>query len=277
VSLTYIEGITDGGALMRRLGEAATKKPVVILKGGSTSGGAQAAASHTGALAADDAVFDGACRSHGLTRARSVEDAFETAATFATQPPPQGSNVVVLTTAGGWGVMTADAITRERDLVLIALPDDLALAVDEHLPPRWSRANPIDCAGGETRDTIPTVLRLIAEHPEVDAIIYIGVGIQSNQARMMREGKFFPDHGLGRIVEYHERQDRRFAKAAHDLSRETGKPILCATELAIADPANPGPVAVRESGRVCYPSGERAVAALGHLVRRQRYLKRIAT
>jgi acyl-CoA synthetase (NDP forming) len=276
VSLTYIEGITEGDVLLRRLGAAAAKKPIVLLKGGSTSGGAMAAASHTGALAADDAVFDGACRAHGLNRAHSVEDAFETAATFATQPLPSGPNVVVLTTAGGWGVMTADAITRQRDLVLMSLPDDLALAVDEHLPPRWSRANPVDCAGGETRDTIPTVMRLIAEHPEVDSIIYIGVGIQSNQARMMREGRFFPDHGVERIVEYHERQDRRFAEAAHELSLEMGKPILSATELAIADPDNPGPASVRGSGRLCYPSGERAVAALAHLVRRQRYLGRIA-
>jgi acyl-CoA synthetase (NDP forming) len=88
----------------------------VLLKGGATAGGARAAASHTGALAADDKVFDGACRAAGITRAMSVEEAFEAAATFATQPLPAGPNVVVLTTAGGWGVVTADAITRDPDL-----------------------------------------------------------------------------------------------------------------------------------------------------------------
>ena len=81
------------------------------VKGGATEGGARAAASHTGALAADDKVFDGACRAAGITRAATVEEAFEAAATFATQPAPAGPNVVVLTTAGGWGVVTADAIT----------------------------------------------------------------------------------------------------------------------------------------------------------------------
>ena len=55
-------------------------------------------------------------------------------------------------------------------------------------------------------------------HPYVDAVIYLGLGIQSNQARMMREGRFYPDHGLERIVAYHERQDERFAEAAHELS-----------------------------------------------------------
>lgn len=277
VGLAYVEGITDGAGLMSRLGAAAARKPLVLLKGGSTAGGARAAASHTGALAADDKVFDGACRAYGITRATTVEEAFEAAATFATQPLPSGPNVVVLTTAGGWGVVTADAITRDPDLQLLELPADLLAAIDEHLPPRWSRNNPIDCAGGETRDTIPTVMGLIADHPAVDAIVYIGLGIQSNQARMMREGGFHPDHGLDRIVEYHERQDRRFAEAAAELSERTGKPILSATELAVADPANPGPAAVRATGRLCYPSGDRAVTALGHLYRYARHRARRAT
>lgn len=274
VGLAYIETVRDGAAFMARLGEAATRKPLVVLKGGATAGGARAAASHTGALAADDHLFDGACRAYGITRAAGVEEAFEAAATFATQPLPRGPRVVVLTTAGGWGVVTADAISRDRDLVLVDLPDDLSAAIDAHLPPRWSRNNPVDCAGGETRDTIPTVLQLLAEHRDVDAVVYLGLGIQSNQARLMREGGFFPGHGLERIVEYHERQDRRFAQAAAALSDSTGKPILCASELAVADPDNPGPAAVRESGRLVYPSGERAVAALAHLYRYARHRER---
>jgi acyl-CoA synthetase (NDP forming) len=274
VGLAYLEGITDGRGLFEQLAGAARKKPLVLLKGGATAGGARAAASHTGALAADDKVFDGACRAAGITRAATVEEAFEAAATFATQPAPRGPRVVVVTTAGGWGVVTADAITRDRDLELIELPADLRLAIDELLPPWWSRSNPIDCAGGETRDTIPDVLRLVAEHDAVDAIVYLGLGIQSNEARLMREGPFYPDHGLRRIVEFHERQDARYAKAAAELSDATGKPILVATELAVADPDNPGPAAVRASGRLCYPAGNRAVAALGHLWRDAKHRRR---
>jgi acetyltransferase len=274
VSLAYLEGIVDGRSLMSRLAEVAAVKPLVVLKGGATEGGARAAASHTGALAANDRIFDGACRAAGVTRVGSVEEAFDAAATFATQPLPAGPNVVILTTAGGWGVVTSDAVTRDPDLRLLDLPEDLLSAIDEHLPPRWSRNNPVDCAGGETRDTIPTIMRLIAEHPSVDSIVYLGLGIQSNQARLMREGRFHPDHGLDRIVEYHERQDRRFAEAADELSRATGKPILVATELAVADPANAGPAAVRDTGRLCYPTGDRAVAALGHLYRYARHRER---
>jgi acetyltransferase len=180
---------------------------------------------------------------------------------------PKGPNVVVLTTAGGWGVVTSDAIANDGSLQLMPLPDDLKASIDTKLPPRWSRNNPVDCAGGETRDTIPEVMEMIATHPDVDAVIYLGLGIQANQARLMREGSYYPDHGLERIVEYHERQDSRFAEAAHRLSASTGKPILVATELAVADPDNPGVKTVRETGRLCYASGNRAVVALGHLYR----------
>jgi len=267
VALTYVEGISDGRGLMERLARVTPVKPVVLIKGGATDKGARAAASHTGALAANDAIFDGACKASGVTRAATVEEAFEAAATFATQPLPKGPNVVVLTTAGGWGVVTSDAIANDGSMQLMTLPEDLLAQIDTKLPPRWSRNNPVDCAGGETRDTIPEVMAMIAEHKDVDAIIYLGLGIQANQARLMREGAFYPDHGLDRIVEYHERQDARFAQAAHDLSVSTGKPILLATELAVADPENSGVQTVRETGRLCYASGNRAAIALGHLYR----------
>ena len=267
VGLAYLEGISDGRSLMTRLAGVAARKPLVLVKGGATESGAHAAASHTGALAANDKVFDGFCRAAGITRAETVEEAFEAAATFATQPLPKGPNVVIMTTAGGWGVVTSDALARDGLLKLLELPEDLKAQIDGKLPPRWSKANPVDCAGGETRDTIPEVLEMIALHPDVDAVIYLGLGIQSNQARLLREGGFYPDHGIERIVAYHERQDERFALAADELSRRTGKPILTATELAVADPDNPGPLTVRATGRLCYASGNRAVTALGHLYR----------
>ncbi|CAN5264137.1 acetate--CoA ligase family protein [soil metagenome] len=270
VGLAYVEGVPDGRAFLARMTDVARAKPLVLVKGGATAGGQRAAASHTGSLATDDRVFDGACRQAGITRATTVEEAFEAAATFATQPLPAGPRVVVMTTAGGWGVVTADAIAATA-LELTQLPADLLAAIDEKLPPRWSRNNPVDLAGGETRDTIPEVLELIASHPEVDAVIQLGLGIQANQARLMRRGPFYPDHGLERIAAYHERQDTRFAEAAAEISNATAKPILLATELAVADPDNAGPAAVRATGRLCYPSANRAVIALAHAWERTRW------
>jgi acyl-CoA synthetase (NDP forming) len=264
VALAYVEHMGDGRTFYEQVRAVSGSKPVVLVKGGVTAAGQQAAASHTGALATEDRVFQGALRQAGVVRAAGIEEAFELAATFATQPLPAGPNTVVVTTAGGWGVVTADAISSSS-LHLMPLPDDLRSAIDGKLPPRWSRSNPIDMAGGETRDTIPEVLELVASHPEVDAVIYLGLGIQSNTARALRHAPFYPEHGLERIVAFHERQDRRFAEAAAAASEATGKPVLTATELAVADPANPGPATVRATGRLCYPSANRAVTALDRL------------
>jgi acetyltransferase len=90
----------------------------------------------------------------------------------------------------------------------------------------------------------------------------------------MRGSDWYPDHGLERIVEFHERQDARYAQVAAEVSAATGKPILTATELSVTDPTNPGPATVKETGRLCYSTANRAVTALGHLYRYARYLDR---
>lgn len=263
VSLVYIEGVRDGVRLRRAMARAAGAKPLVLVKGGAAAEGQRAAASHTGSLASDDRVFDGICRQVGALRAPDVEHAFEWAASFATQPLPRGRRTIVFTTAGGWGVLAADACAA-AGLTLIPLPEDLRRAIDALVPPRWSRSNPIDLAGGETRDTIPQVLDLVCAHPEVDAVVHLGLGIQAAQAHAFRSGPFFPGYGLDRIVEFHERQDRRYARAAREASERHRKPVLSATEQTYTDRSygNPGPVGVREEGRLCYPSAHRAVSAL---------------
>jgi acetyltransferase len=218
-------------------------------------------------LASDDNVFDGLCRQLGVTRARDVDEAFDAAALFSTAPLPRGNRVAILTTAGGWGVVTSDALSNDGVLELAQLPVAVMEQLDGLLPARWSRNNPVDCAGGETRDTIPAVLEVLAASDAVDAVVYLGIGIQANQARLMREGRFYPDHGLARIVDYHERQDERFATAASELMKRYDKPILVATELAVADADNAGPRTVRSLGEMCFASGPRAVRALAHTYR----------
>src|SRR5262249_49135017 len=157
VGLAYLENVRDGRALADTLARVTCTMPVVLVRGGTTSAGQRAAVSHTGALASDERVFAGMCRQVGVQLAPTADEAFDVAATCAPQPLPRGPKVAVLTTAGGWGVLTADAITRSQ-LELATLPPDLLAQIDALLPPRWSRGNPIDLAGSETRDTIPDVL-----------------------------------------------------------------------------------------------------------------------
>jgi len=267
VALAYLEGIGDGARFIESLRRLTARKPLVLVKGGAAAAGARAAASHTGSLATDDRVFDGVLRQHGGLRAASVEEAFEWAATLATQPLPRGRRVVVFTTAGGWGVLAADACTR-AGLDVVPLPDDVTRAIDAMVPARWSRNNPVDLAGGETRDTVPEVLDLICAHEDVDAVVHLGIGIQAASANVLKTGPFHPDYGLGRIVDFHERQDRRYARAAREASERHGKPVLTATELVNTDRAydNPGPQGVKEEGRYCHASAHRAIRALRALV-----------
>jgi acetyltransferase len=263
VALVYVEGLGSGARFRRAVERLTRRKPLVLVKGGVADAGKRAAASHTGALASDVAVFDGICRQLGVLRAPTIEDAFEWAATLATQPLPRGDRTVIFTSVGGWGVLAADACAG-AGLDVIALPKDVEAAIDEMVPPRWSRNNPIDLAGGETRETIPAVLDLLAGHPDIDAIIHLGLGIQANQAQAFRSGPYFADHGLERIAGFHESQDARYATAAIEASERHGVPVLSCTELVTADRdyGNAGPLAVRDAGRVCYPSAHRAVRAL---------------
>jgi acetyltransferase len=275
VSLVYLEGVGDGRRFLEVARKHCAAKPLVVLRGGVTERGKSAASSHTGALASDERVFAGACRQAGISRVDTVEEAHEVAATFATQPLPAGRRTLVITAAGGWGVLTADACIA-AGLELVPLPDDLRAAIDALVPSRWSRGNPIDLAGGETRETIPEVLELAAAHPEVDAIVYLGIGIQAAQANVFKGGEFYPDYGLDRIAEFHERQDRRYAHAAAEASRRHQKPVLVATDLVHTDRAygNAGPLGVAESGRLAYASGHRAIRALLHLVRYAEHRRR---
>ncbi len=266
VVLAYLEGVPDGARLRASMARLTARKPLVLLKGGAAAEGQRAAASHTGSLASDDRVFDGVCASVGAVRASTVEQAFEWAASFATQPLPRGRRTIVFTTAGGWGVLAADACAA-AGLELIPLPEDVRARIDALVPARWSRGNPVDLAGGETRDTIPQVLEILCSHPEVDGVVQLGLGIQAAQANLFRSGPFSADPGLDRIAGFHERQDRRYAEAAREASERAGKPVLVATELVYTDRdyGNAGPLAVREGGRVCHPSAHRAVAALAAL------------
>jgi acetyltransferase len=268
VTLAYLEGVEDGRRFLEVARAHTRRKPLVVVRGGVTERGKRAASSHTGALASDDRIFQGVCRQAGITRCETIEEAYETAAAFATQPLPRGDRTLVFTVAGGWGVLTADAAVQSG-LDLIPLPEDLRAEIDRRVPARWSRENPVDLAGGETRETVPEILELVAAHPDVDAVIYLGIGIQAAQAQVVKTGSLYPEHGLDRVVSFHERQDRRYALAAGEASRKHGKPVLVATDLTYTDRhyGNAGPLGVIESGRVPFPSGHRAVRTLNHMIR----------
>ena len=263
VVVAYVEGLPNGRQFYNSLNDTASNKPVIVLRGGSTKSGAKAAASHTGSLASDHAIFTDMVKQAGGYLATDVDDAFALAATFATQPLPNGKNTVVMTTAGGWGVLTADAVAN-AELELLPLPKDLESSIDTLLPPRWSRNNPVDLAGGETRDTIPDLLSMLLEHKAVDSLIFLGLGIQGNVARSYFESPLATD-GTNRMATFHSAQEKRYAESIVEAINNFNKPVLVASELSVADPENPGPKSIRDSGLMCYRSPLVAVKCLERL------------
>jgi len=264
VVVIYVEGIPDGRRFYESLQTLACKKPVIIIRGGSTKSGAIAAASHTGSMASDFSIFSAMVRQAGAFLANGVESAFNFAATFSTQPLPKGNSVVVMTTAGGWGVLTADAISG-TNLELLRLPDDLKTTIDSMLPPRWSKNNPVDLAGGETRDTIPELLSVLLKHESVDSLIFLGLGIQGNVARSYFESPY-ANEGTDRMANFHASQEQRYAESIIDAMKKYRKPVLVSSELSFADPNNPGPKSLRDRGFPCYNSPGNAVQCLSQLV-----------
>jgi acetyl coenzyme A synthetase (ADP forming)-like protein len=166
----HLEDLKDGRAFVQAARETVRKKPIVVLKAGRTSAGARAAGSHTGALAGDDKVYDDILRQAGVIRAPGLKDMLEYARALPVLPTPKGDNVVIITGAGGSGVLLSDACV-DNGLTLMDIPKDLDEAFMRYIPPFGAAGNPIDITGGEPPSTYEATIRLGLEDPRVHALI----------------------------------------------------------------------------------------------------------
>ena len=146
------------------------KKPIVMLKAGRTSMGARAASSHTGALAGNDKIYDDVLRQSGVIRAKALREMLEYARAIPVLPTPKGENVVIITGAGGSGVLLSDACV-DNGLKLMAMPPDLDAAFRKFIPPFGAAGNPVDITGGEPPKTYQNTIRLGLEDPRIHALI----------------------------------------------------------------------------------------------------------
>ena len=166
----HLEDLKDGRAFAEVAKRVSRKKPVVVLKAGRTSMGARAASSHTGALAGNDKIYDDVFRQSGVIRAKSLRDMLDFARGIPLLPTPEGNNVVIITGAGGSGVLLSDACV-DNQLTLMAMPPDLDAAFRKFIPPFGAAGNPIDITGGEPPTTYQNTVRLGLEEPRIHALI----------------------------------------------------------------------------------------------------------
>ncbi len=176
VILLYLEDLEDPKGfieLAREItGELPQKKPILAIKSGRTREGARAAASHTGALAGSDEVYDSLFHQCGVLRVETLEELFEYAQALALQPAPRGDRVAIVTNAGGPGIMATDACVR-RGLRLAPLSDETKRKLREGLPPTASVQNPIDLIGDADERRYAHALKLVLNDETVDAVIVI--------------------------------------------------------------------------------------------------------
>jgi acetyltransferase len=233
----YLESIKEGDKFLRVAQEAASVKPVVILKVGITQAGAKAASSHTGSLAGTDIAYGAAFKRAGVIRAENFEALFDYALAFATQPLPAGNRLAVITNAGGPGIMAADAA---ESLGFKLNPPGAAVVakLKTVLPPTAALGNPIDVIGDAEPERYVRALELIQEDETVDAILVVAT--PQNMTRPLELAE--------RLAQTHNRQ----------------KPLLTAfmggEEVAAAK------ARLMELGIPNYPAPDRAVAALKALV-----------
>ncbi len=170
--ILYIESIGQARKFMTAARAFARGKPIVAYKAGRFPESAQVAASHTGALAAEDAIYDAAFQRAGLARVLDIGEIFDCAELIARQKIPLGPRLAVVTNAGGPGVMASDALIAANGTLARLAPETLA-RLDEALPPCWSHGNPIDVLGDARSKRLVKAVEIVLQDPGADAVLVI--------------------------------------------------------------------------------------------------------
>ena len=170
--LLYLEQVTQSRKFMSAARSASRSKPVIAIKAGRTAAAARAAASHTGALAGADDVYEAALRRAGILRVDDLEQLFDAADALARHRPLASGRLAILTNGGGAGVMAVDALATTTGQLAELRPETL-MRLDAALPPNWSRGNPVDIIGDAGPARYDAALTALLEDPAADAVLVI--------------------------------------------------------------------------------------------------------
>ncbi len=200
VILCYIEDVEKGPHFLDVARQASRKKPVIILKSGTSQAGAQAASSHTGALAGSDLAYETAFNQSGVIRARNMPELFDLAVAFANQPIPAGDRVAVITNSGGPGIVATDNI-EEKKLKMARFSKETIEALRNYLPAESNIYNPVDVLGDAKADRYHFALKNVLADPGVDSAVVLvcpaAVTEPAETARAMAQmRKEYPDKPL---------------------------------------------------------------------------------
>lgn len=243
--ILYIESISDARKFMTAARAFARTKPIIVYKAGRFPESATVAASHTGALASGDNVYDAAFSRTGLSRVYDIGEIFDCAELLARNRIPKGSRLGIVTNAGGPGVMATDALIASKGR-LAKLSEETLHILNEKLPPQWSHSNPVDVLGDARSKRITKAVKIVLEDKNVDAVLVI----------LTPQAMTNPD---------------QTAKSLGEISAETKKPVL--TSWLGGRKMSSGVRILNDYGIPNYKTPEQAVRAFMTLVEYSRNLE----
>ncbi len=269
VILSYLEGVKNGRAFGRTAGEAAARKPLLLIKAGQTEAGVKAAFSHTGALSGADHLFDGFFRQTGVIRVETIEEMIDMTLALTTQPLPHGRGVGIVTLGGGWGVLAADYCAK-AGLTIEALPQSMLESLDEILPPWWNRLNPVDMVAGYRKGDLIRSIDLFLSSPRFDGVILLGLGWRSVRGGFLKSCAGHSEDGMEAAGRDWIEEEIKIFTDLQDLGKKYAKPILLASDMLRSIPGFESSLQNRKVA--AYPSLRRAINAYMGLVKRYEFL-----
>ncbi|PQO40725.1 acetate--CoA ligase alpha subunit [Blastopirellula marina] len=234
----YVESVKEARKFMSACRSFARNKPIIVYKAGRFAKSAQAAASHTGAMAGVDTVYQAAFDRAGIVRVNEISDIFDCTALLARRKLPKGGRLAIVTNAGGPGVMATDALLA-RNGELAEISDETREKLNQFLPAAWSHSNPIDILGDADPERLAKTLEIVQADSEVDAILVV-----------------FSPQAMS--------QPTAAAQAVVDVSKKTTKPIL--TSWMGGKATHEGVTLFNAANIPTYRAPEEAVKAFMYLV-----------
>ncbi|MCL4441106.1 MAG: CoA-binding protein, partial [Firmicutes bacterium] len=245
VILCYIEDITDSARFLKVVSQATRKKPVIVLKSGTSQAGAQAASSHTGALAGSDLAYDIAFKQCGVIRARTVTELFDLAVAFAKSEAPRGPKVAIVTNSGGPGIITTDNVELQG-LEMARFTKETLDALREGLPAEAGIYNPVDVLGDAMADRYWFAMEKVCSDPGADSVVVIAVPTATNN----------PTETSRTIIDMKQKYPEKvfFGTYMGGEALEEGREILS------------------KGGIPCYTFPEPAISAISQMVKYSQYI-----
>jgi len=277
VILLYIESVKNGPRFFESATRVSRKKPVIVIKGGRTGAGQQAAASHTGALASDNHVFEAVCRQAGIITVKRTMDLLDLCAAFSSVPLPKGRRVAIMTVGGGWGVVTAD-LCNESGLEVPRPTAELIERLDPYLPSYWSRSNPFDLVGESNSDMVFKVLDELFKWDGCDAVISLGMMARGPDLERLigSTALAIPEVDTGQLNSIKQRAmefEASYIERLSSLMEEYHKPILNVSKATYVSGSRVAGVTGRRYKGVTFQTPERAVEALAKMCSYQDWLR----